>query len=54
MLYGKNTSLEVENVKSNLLSKENIDVDCHSESERVKGLLFEVELNKRTIQINLN
>jgi hypothetical protein len=33
MLYGKNTSLAFENVKSNLLSKENIDVDSHSESK---------------------
>jgi hypothetical protein len=31
MLYGNHTSLSSENVKSNLLSKENFDVDSRSE-----------------------
>jgi hypothetical protein len=31
MLYGNHTSLSFENVKSNLLSKEKIDVDSRSE-----------------------
>jgi hypothetical protein len=31
MLYGNHTSLSFENVKSNLLSKENFDIDSRSE-----------------------
>jgi hypothetical protein len=33
ILYGNHTSLTFENVKSNLLSKEKIDVDSRSESK---------------------
>jgi hypothetical protein len=47
MLYGKNTSLTFENVKSNLLSKENIDVDSHFESEG-EGFI----VRGRTRQVN--
>jgi hypothetical protein len=40
MLYGNHNSLSFENVKSNLLSKENFDVDSRSEPKG-EGLIVQ-------------
>jgi hypothetical protein len=45
MLYGNHTSLIFENVKSNLLSKENFDVDSRSESKG-EGFIVQVRIQQ--------